>query len=53
MKNDLFNTEIDEIIRASMKLADEPDPELNNKLKATLHQKDAYTAEQNHLDRRN
>ena len=27
MKNDLFNTEIDEIIRASMKLADEPDPE--------------------------
>ena len=31
MKNDLFNTEIDEIIRASMKLADEPDPELNNK----------------------
>ena len=26
MKNDLFNTEIDEIIRASMKLADEPDP---------------------------
>lgn len=37
MKNDLFNTEIDEIIRASMKLADEPDPELNNKLKATLY----------------
>ncbi len=41
MKNDLFNTEIDEIIRASMKLADEPDPELNNKLKATLYQKEA------------
>lgn len=40
MKNDLFNTEIDEIIRASMKLADEPDPELNNKLKATLYQKE-------------
>ncbi len=39
MKNDLFNTEIDEIIRASMKLADEPDPELNSKLKATLYQK--------------
>ena len=39
MKNDLFNTEIDEIIRASMKLADEPDPELNNKLKATLYQR--------------
>lgn len=41
MKNDLFNTEIDEIIRASMKLADEPDPELNSKLKATLYQKEA------------
>ena len=26
MKNDLFNTEMDELIRASMKLADEPDP---------------------------
>ena len=43
MKNDLFNTEIDEIIRASMKLADEPDPELNNKLKATLYQKETAT----------
>ena len=43
MKNDLFNTEIDEIIRASMKLADEPDPELNNKLKATLYQKNLVT----------
>ena len=46
MKNDLFNTEIDEIIRASMKLADEPDPELNNKLKATLYQKEAVMRKQ-------
>lgn len=46
MKNDLFNTEIDEIIRASMKLADEPDPELNNKLKATLYQKEAAMQKQ-------
>ena len=46
MKNDLFNTEIDEIIRASMKLADEPDPELNNKLKATLYQKEAAMRKQ-------
>lgn len=46
MKHDLFNTEIDEIIRASMKLADEPDPELNNKLKATLHQKEAAMRKQ-------
>ena len=33
MKNDLFNTEIDEIIRASMKMADEPAPELNHTIK--------------------
>ena len=46
MKNDLFNTEIDEIIRASMKLADEPDPELNNKLKAALYQKEAAMRKQ-------
>ena len=48
MKNDLFNTEIDEIIRASMKLADEPDPELNSKLKATLYQKEAAMRNQPH-----
>ena len=46
MKNDLFNTEIDEIIRASMKMADEPAPELNNKLKATLYQKEAAMRKQ-------
>ena len=46
MKDDLFNTEIDEIIRASMKLADEPDPELNSKLKATLYQKEAVMRKQ-------
>lgn len=46
MKNDLFNTEIDEIIRASMKLADEPSPELNNKLKTTLYQKEAAMRQQ-------
>lgn len=46
MKNDLFNTEIDEIIRDSIKLADEPDPELNNKLKAALYQKEAEMREQ-------
>lgn len=46
MKNDLFHTEIDEIIRASMKLADEPTPELNNKLKAALHQKEVAMRKQ-------
>lgn len=45
-ENDLFNTEIDEIIRDSIKLADEPDPELNNKLKAALYQKEAEMREQ-------
>lgn len=40
MKNDFFNTEIDEIVRASMKLDDKPAPELNNKLKSTLYQKE-------------
>ncbi len=40
MKNDFFNTEIDEIVRASMKLDDEPAPELNNKLKSALYQKE-------------
>lgn len=46
MKNDLFNTEIDEIIRASMKLADKPTTELNNKLKAELYQKEAAMRKQ-------
>ena len=46
MKNNLFNTEIDEIIRASVKLADEPGPELNNKLKAALYQKEAAMQKQ-------
>lgn len=41
MRNDTFNAEIDEIIRASMKLDDEPAPELNNKLKTMLYQKEA------------
>ena len=47
MKNDLFNTEIDEIIRASMKLADEPDPELNSKLKASIVPKRSGRCESN------
>lgn len=46
MKNDFFNTEIDEIIRASMKLADEPAPELNNKLKVALYQKETAMRKQ-------
>lgn len=46
MKNDRFNTEMDKIIRDSMKLADEPAPELNNKLKAALYQKEAAMRKQ-------
>ncbi len=41
MKDNHFETEIDEIIRASLELPDEPDPELNNKLKAVLYQEEA------------
>lgn len=41
MKDNHFKTEIDEIIRASLELPDEPDPELNNKLKAVLYQEEA------------
>lgn len=41
MKDNRFETEIDEIIRASLELPDEPDPELNNKLKAVLYQEEA------------
>ena len=41
MKNNHFDTELDEVIRASMELTDEPAPELNSKLKATLYQQEA------------
>ena len=41
MKDNHFETEIYEIIRASLELPDEPDPELNNKLKAVLYQEEA------------
>ena len=39
MKNDLFNTEIDEIIRAFMNLADDPTRELNTTRKPTFYKK--------------
>lgn len=41
MKDNRHNTDIEEIIRASIKLTDEPSTELNNKLKATLYQQEA------------
>ncbi len=50
MNDERFYTEkeknLDELIRASMKLADEPAPELNQRLKATLYQKEAAMKKQ-------
>ena len=41
MRDDRIDTEIEEIIRASMKMTDVPTPELNDKLKAALYQQEA------------
>ena len=50
MNDERFYTEkeknLDELIRASMKLADEPAPELNQRLKAALYQKEAAMKKQ-------
>lgn len=46
MKENRFNTELDEIIRASMELTDAPAPELNNKLKAALYRQEAAIRKQ-------
>lgn len=46
MKEDCSNMEIEEVIRASMKMSDVPDPELNHKLKTALYQKEAVLREQ-------
>lgn len=40
MRDNHSDMEIEEVIRASMKLTDVPPPELNNKLKADLHQQE-------------
>lgn len=41
MKNNRTDAELNQIIRASMKLEDEPSPELNNTLKAALYRQEA------------
>ncbi len=46
MKDDHRNTDIDEIIRTSVKLDDEPAVELNKKLKAALYQQEAVMRKQ-------
>ena len=40
MKDNHFNTELDKIIRASMRIDDEPSQELNNSLKLNLHRQE-------------
>lgn len=46
MKDDRPNMEIEEAIRASMKMADVPASELNHKLKAALYQQEAVLQKQ-------
>ena len=46
MKTDQSNLEIEEVIRASMKTADVPGPELNRQLKAALYQQEAILRKQ-------
>ncbi len=46
MRDNRSNTEIEEVIRASMKLTDAPSPELNHKLKAALYQQEAILQKQ-------
>lgn len=46
MENNYFNTKTDDIIRNSMRLADEPAPELNQKLKAALYQQEVLMQKQ-------
>ena len=46
MKENRSNMEIEEIIRASMKMTDVPAPELNHKLKAALYQQEAVLRSQ-------
>lgn len=46
MKDNRLDTELEEIIRASVKLTDEPAPELNLKLKAALYRQEAAARKQ-------
>ncbi len=46
MKDNHSNMEIEEVIRASMKMTDVPAPELNHKLKAALYQQEAALSRQ-------
>ena len=46
MKDHYSDMEIEEMIRASMKMTDVPGPELNQKLKAALYQQEAVLRKQ-------
>ena len=46
MKENRSNMEIEEMIRASMKMTDVPAPELNRKLKAAVYQQEAVLQKQ-------
>ena len=46
MREDRSNMEMEEVIRASMKMSDIPAPELNNKLKAALYQQEEILRKQ-------
>ena len=46
MKDNHSNMEIEEVIRASMKMTDVPAPEVNNQLKTTLYQQEAILRKQ-------
>ncbi len=46
MRDNRYNMEIEEVIRASMKITDVPATELNNQLKAALYQQEAALRKQ-------
>ncbi len=46
MRDNRSDIEIEEVIKASMKITDVPAPELNNKLKAALYQQEAVLQKQ-------
>lgn len=46
MRDNQSNTVIEEVIQASMKMTDVPDPKLNQKLKAALYQQEAVLQKQ-------
>ena len=46
MRNNCVETELEEVIRASVEMTDAPTPELNNKLKAALYRQEAVLRKQ-------